>query len=83
VGKRKKPQGRSGADLIERAAGRTGLPHAALRQIVADVIEDIQADLRSAADVIGSASSDLGIAARTLALRLDYAKARVLRPGSG
>lgn len=75
---RKNPH-RIGDGLVDRVAALAGLPEAVARALVAEVLTDVQSDLQLAAGRLGDASEDLGLVARTLVLRIEHVKDRVLR----
>jgi len=74
---RKNPK-RIGTGLVDRIAMLGGLSDAIARAMIAEVLTEVQADLELAAGRIRDADNELGLAARTLVLRLEHAKDRVL-----
>lgn len=64
---------RLGVQLVRDVAAAHGLEPAAARAVVVAVLDAVREDLLRAADVLEEGDGALGVAARTLALRVAYA----------
>lgn len=65
-----------GEPLVARVAEKCSLPLETARTVIVEVLTEVAADLRRAIPPLGE-MSDVGHAARTLALRVDYAIERI------
>lgn len=74
---------RLGLQLVRDVAAAHDLEPAAAREIVVAVLDAVREDLLQAADVLEEGDGSLGVAARTLALRVAYAGDRAAGKLSG